>query len=450
MPVAACSVVVLGAGLGTRMRSRLPKVLHPIAGLPMVHHVLNATRPLSPGKTVVVVGPDMDDLAKSVAPHPVAVQAERLGTADAVKAARSELAEASAGAVLVVFGDTPFLKTETLSRMLDAVADGATVVVLGFEAENPKGYGRLVRDADGTLRAIVEDRDASDEERRITLCNSGVMAIAADRLFDLVDRIGNDNAKGEYYLTDIVGLARADGLRCAAIEAPEAELLGVDSKADLAAAEARFQSTRRAAALAAGVTMTAPETVWFAHDTALGAEVEIGPNVVFGPGVRIADGATIRAFCHIEGARIGPGATVGPFARLRPGTEIGKKARIGNFVEVKNAVFGEGAKANHLSYLGDAAIGANANIGAGTITCNYDGYRKARTEIRDGAFIGSNSALVAPVEIGEGAIVGAGSVITRNVPADAIAIARGEQNERAGAAARFRESRLAAKKSTKE
>jgi len=347
--------------------------------------------------------------------------------------------------VLVVFGDTPFLRTGTLSRMLEASRDGAAVVVLGFDAGDPTGYGRLIRDAEGGLTAIVEHRDASAEERRITLCNSGVMAIAAERLFDLIDRIGNDNAKGEYYLTDIVALARADGLRCAVIEAPEAELLGVDSKADLAAAEARFQAARRAAALDAGVMMVAPETVWFAHDTEIGAEVEIGQNVVFGPGVSIADGATIKPFCHIEGARIGEGATIGPFARLRPGTEIGLNARIGNFVEVKNAVFAEGAKANHLSYLGDASVGKGANIGAGTITCNYDGYRKARTEIRDGAFIGSNSALVAPVEIGEGAIVGAGSVITRNVPADAIAVARADQRERTGQAVKFREARLKSK-----
>ncbi|WP_425403848.1 bifunctional UDP-N-acetylglucosamine diphosphorylase/glucosamine-1-phosphate N-acetyltransferase GlmU [Hwanghaeella sp.] len=443
----SCATVVLSAGLGTRMRSAKPKAMHEVGGLPMVNHVLRAVAPMAPERTVVVVGPDMPDLERAVAPAETAVQHDRLGTADAVKAARAALSgygDADA-TVFVVYGDSPFLKTATLQRMLDARGDGAAVVVLGFQSAEPTGYGRLIQDASGALTAIVEERDASLEQKAITFCNSGVMAIEAARLFTWIDRVTNDNAKGEYYLTDLVEIARADGCRCAAIEAPEAELQGVDSKVDLAAAEEQFQQARRHAALEDGVTLRDPSTVWFSYDTALAPGVEVGRNVVFGPGVTVEEGAVIKDFCHLEGAVVRRGADIGPFARLRPGTEIGAGARIGNFVEVKNAVFGEGAKANHLSYIGDAGVGAKANIGAGTITCNYDGYLKSRTEIGAGAFIGSNSALVAPVSIGAGAIVGAGSTVTQDVAKDAIAVARGQQMAKDGAAVKFREGRAAQK-----
>lgn len=447
-----CAAVVLSAGLGTRMRSPKPKAMHAVGGLPMVNHVLRAVQALTPERTVVVVGPDMPDLEKAVAPALTAVQHDRLGTADAVKAARDALAgyDAADATVLVVYGDSPFLKSETLGRMLTARDEGAAVVVLGFQAQDPTGYGRLIQDDAGALTAIVEDREASPSEKAVTFCNSGVMAVEAARLFTWLDRVTNDNAKGEYYLTDLVAIARGDGCSCAAIEAPEAELQGVDSKADLAAAEAQFQDARREAALDAGITLLDPATVWFSHDTVIAPGVEIGRNVVFAAGVTVEEGATIKDFCHLEGAVIRKGADIGPFARLRPGTEIGTGARIGNFVEVKNAVFGEGAKANHLSYIGDASVGAKANIGAGTITCNYDGFLKSRTEIGDGAFIGSNSSLVAPVTIGEGAIVGAGSTVTRDVAKDAIAVARGQQNSRDGAAAQFRETRAALKAQQKK
>jgi len=443
----SCATVILSAGLGTRMRSPKPKAMHEVGGLPMVNHVLSAVGALAPERTVVVVGPDMPDLERAVAPAETAIQHDRLGTADAVKAARSALDGYASpdGTVLVVYGDSPFLKAETLRRMLDARAQGAAVVVLGFRTQDPTGYGRLIQDAGGDLIAIVEEREASPDEKAITFCNSGVMAIKAAQLFTWIDRVDNDNAKGEFYLTDLVAIAREDGGTCAAIEAPEAELQGVDSKTDLAAAEAQFQETRRAAALEAGVTLRDPATVWFSFDTDIAPGAEVGRNVVFGPGVSIGEGAVIKDFCHLEGALVRPGAEIGPFARLRPGTEIGAGARIGNFVEVKNAVFGEGAKANHLSYIGDAGVGAKANIGAGTITCNYDGYLKSRTEIGAGAFIGSNSSLVAPVTIGDGAIVGAGSTVTQDVAKDAIAVARGRQEARDGAAVKFREGRAARK-----
>ena len=443
----SCATVVLSAGLGTRMRSAKPKAMHKVGGLPMVNHVLRAVAPLSPERSVVVVGPDMPDLERAVAPALTAIQHDRLGTADAVKAARAALEGYNGhdATVFVVYGDSPFLKSETLQRMLDARGEGAAVVVLGFRAQDPTGYGRLIQDAGGDLTAIVEERDATPDEKAISFCNSGVMAIEAARLFTWIDRVGNDNAKGEYYLTDLVAISREDGGRCAAIEAPEAELQGVDSKSDLAAAEDQFQQSRRRAALDAGVTLLDPSTVWFSYDTQVAPGAEIGRNVVFAPGVTVEEGAVIKDFCHLEGAIVRQGAEIGPFARLRPGTEIGDGARIGNFVEVKNAVFGAGAKANHLSYIGDAGVGAKANIGAGTITCNYDGYLKSHTEIGAGAFIGSNSSLVAPVSIGDGAIVGAGSTITKDVEKDALAVARGQQIARKGAAVKFREGRAAQK-----
>ncbi len=432
------------------MKSSMPKVMHRIGGLPMLNHVLNAVGTLGMEQCCVVVGPEMDDVSAAAAPHPVAVQHERLGTADAVKAARGVVGEKPTGTVLVVFGDSPFLLAGTLADMVEEREAGASVVVLGFRAADPAGYGRLVLDDDGSLSEIVEHRDATSEQRRIDLCNSGVMAIDGDILFDMLDKVGNDNAKGEYYLTDIVAIARAAGRRCTVIEADEAELMGINSKADLAIAEKRFQTDARLAALDGGVTLHDPETVWFSHDTRIGVDVEIEPHVVFRPGVVIGDRVTIKAFSHLEGAVVDSGATIGPFARLRPGAVIGAGARVGNFVEIKNASLAEGAKANHLSYIGDASVGAAANIGAGTITCNYDGYLKSKTEIGAGAFIGSNTALVAPVVIGDGAIVGAGSTITENVSSDAIASARGSQIEKPGAAARFRERRAKQKAELKK
>ncbi|MCR9218804.1 MAG: bifunctional UDP-N-acetylglucosamine diphosphorylase/glucosamine-1-phosphate N-acetyltransferase GlmU [Alphaproteobacteria bacterium] len=447
-PVAA---VLLGAGLGTRMKSDRPKVLQPIAGRPMVQHVLAALDPLEPARRAVVVGPGMEEsVGRAVAPYAVAVQRERLGTAHAVTAARAALDGFTDGTVLILFGDTPFVSAETLQAMTAAREAGADVVVLGFQAADPTNYGRLIAGPDGALERIVEHRDASEAERAVRLCNSGVMAVSAAVLFNLIDRVGADNAKGEYYLTDIVGLARGEGRTCAVIEADEAELLGVDSKADLAEAEALWQRARRRHAMEQeGALLLDPSSVWFSWDTVLGRDVTVGQNVVFGPGVTVEPGAEIRPFCHLEGCLVRSGAQIGPFARLRPGAEIGEAARIGNFVEVKNARLADGAKANHLAYIGDAEVGAHANIGAGTITCNYDGYLKHRTVIGPGAFIGSNSALVAPVEIGAGAIVGAGSTVTDDVAPDALAVARGAQTELEGAAARFRERKAAEKKARK-
>ncbi|MCK5621037.1 MAG: bifunctional UDP-N-acetylglucosamine diphosphorylase/glucosamine-1-phosphate N-acetyltransferase GlmU, partial [Alphaproteobacteria bacterium] len=345
--------------------------------------------------------------------------------------------------------DTPMIEAGTLTAMIEARRAGAQVVVLGFRPGDSGEYGRLVLDASGALEAIVEYRDADEGQRDIDLCNSGVMAVSAGHIWDLLDRVGDDNAKGEYYLTDIVALAREQGLACAVVEGEEREVLGINSRGDLAAAEAVWQQARRARAMADGATLIDPATVWFAHDTQIGRDVTIGPSVFFGSGVTVADGAEIHAFCHLDGVAIGLGASVGPFARLRPGAVIGEAARVGNFVEVKNAVLGAGAKANHLSYVGDAEVGAGANIGAGTITCNYDGFMKHRTEIGEGAFIGSNTALVAPVKVGKGALVGAGSTITKNVPDDAVAVTRGRHTVIEGAAKDYRERKLKEKKAKK-
>jgi len=441
------AVIVLAAGRGTRMKSRLPKVLHPLAGRPLIGHVLAAVDSLAPAETVVVIGKEMDDVVAAVAPRPTAVQDPPLGTAHAAQAALSELSGGAAD-VFVVFGDTPLLSPETLRRMAVAreTRPAPTVVVLGFEPADPAAYGRLVLAADGSLERIVEFRDASEAERAISLCNSGVMLIDGARLADLLARVGNDNAKGEYYLTDIVALARADGLGCAVVTADDPdEVLGINSRAELAGAEAILQRRLRARAMEEGATLTAPETVFFSHDTRLGQDVTVGPHVVFGPGVTVGDGVEIRGFCHFQEAEIAVGAVVGPYARLRPGARIGEGAQIGNFVEVKNAVFEAGAKASHLSYVGDARVGAGANIGAGTITCNYDGFLKSHTDIGAGAFIGSNSSLVAPVRIGDGALIAAGSAIGADVPADALAITRAEQKNLDGAAARFRDRKRAEK-----
>jgi bifunctional UDP-N-acetylglucosamine pyrophosphorylase/glucosamine-1-phosphate N-acetyltransferase len=440
------AAIILAAGKGTRMKSALPKVLHQVAGRAMVLHVLDAVGSLGASRAVVVIGPDMQEVAAAVAPADTAVQAQQLGTADAVKAARGALGDFR-GTVFILFGDTPLIAPATLQAMVAARAKPAApaIVVLGFRPADPGAYGRLVLGPDGTLRAIVEAKDATAQQRRIRLCNSGVMAVDGAILFDLLDQVDNKNAKGEFYLTDIVGLARKRRLKAAHIEAPEAELLGVNDRNDLARAEAALQARLRRAAMTGGATMTDPESVFLAWDTRIGNDVTIGPNVVFGPGAVVLNGAEIRAFSHIEGAEIGPGAVVGPFARLRPGTRLGAGVHIGNFVEAKNAHLGAGAKANHLTYLGDAEIGAKVNVGAGTITCNYDGFLKSKTIIKDGAFIGSNTALVAPVTVGERAIIGAGSTIARDVASDAIAVTRAEHREIPGGAERYRIKKRAEK-----
>lgn len=425
--------VILAAGQGTRMKSALPKVMHEVARRPMVAHVLAAVSDAGAAATALVIAPHMRDvaaLAEKVAPGSrVCVQTEQLGTAHAVLAAREAL-EDSAGDVLVLYGDTPLITPETLMRLRQCLADGAALAVLGFEAHNPHGYGRLIHDEGGRLTAIREEKDATPAERAITLCNSGVMGFRGEIVLPLLDSIGNANAKGEYYLTDAVALAAARGLPISAVVCPEEEVEGVNDRAQLAARETVMQWRLRRKALAGGATLIAPETVTFAYDTVVGQDVLIEPNVVFGPGVTVENGCHIKAFCHLEGAHLGAGCEVGPFARMRPGTRLSAKVRVGNFVELKKAAVDEGAKVNHLTYIGDAHIGARANIGAGTITCNYDGFDKHQTEIGSGAFIGSNSSLVAPVKIGDGAYIGSGSVITRDVAPGALALARSPQAEK--------------------
>lgn len=429
------------------MRSALPKVLHQIAGLPMMGHALNSAAGCAPSRTVIVTGHQAErvaDVAETLSPGAICtVQEPQLGTGHAVMQAREALADFE-GDVFILFADTPLIRPETLVEMAKAREAEAAVVVLGFDAAQPGGYGRLIEEG-GELVRIVEAKDASDAERAVTLCNSGVMCVDGAILFGLLDRITDDNANEEYYLTDIVGLARADGLPCTVVRCAEEETLGVNSRVDLAAGEAAFQDRARRAAMVGGATLTDPGSVNFSHDTVLGQDVIVEPNVVFGPGVRVKDGATIRAFSHLEGCSVATGAVIGPYARLRPGAEIGEKAKIGNFVEVKNARFAKGAKANHLTYVGDASVGENANVGAGTITCNYDGYLKHRTEIGAEAFIGSNTALVAPVNIGTRATVAAGSVITEDVGDDDLALGRGRQVNKAGLAARLREALAEAK-----
>ncbi len=449
MTSAKLAVVVLAAGQGTRLQSAHPKVLHEVAGKAMLDHVLDAAATLAPERIVVVLGPDMEAVAAAARGRggnlQTVVQERRLGTGDAVASARPALTgylnSGDTGDVLVVFGDTPLLTAETLQTMAATRrAPGAPALLcVAFRPADTARYGRVVRGPDGTVEKIVEHADASESEREIGLCNGGMLLGDGPVLMSLVAQLGNDNAKGEYYLTDVFALARAAGHRIGVAEADPDEVMGVNSRADLAAAEAVMQTRLRARVMAGGATLVDPTTVWLSADTVLGRDVTVQPNVYFGPGVVIGDGVEIRAFSHLEGATVATGAQVGPFARLRPGAVLGAGARVGNFVEVKNATLGAGAKASHLSYLGDAEIGAEANIGAGTITCNYDGLAKHRTEIGAGVFIGSNTALVAPVTLGAGAIVGAGSTITRDVPADAVAVARGEQKNREGAAARLRE-----------
>jgi bifunctional UDP-N-acetylglucosamine pyrophosphorylase / glucosamine-1-phosphate N-acetyltransferase len=434
------AAVVLAAGLGTRMKSSLPKVLHRVAGQPMIGHLLDRLVSFGAVRTVVVTSPGMSAVAEFVAPADMAIQDPPLGTGHAVLAAREALAGFE-GDVLVLFGDTPLLTEGTMQAMVDVRRgkNNPAVVVLGFSPDDPGEYGRLITGPNGGLEKIVEYRDANEEERGIGLCNAGIMAIDGARLFTLLDEVGNDNAKGEYYLTDIVGIARSKGWGCVTVETEDPdEVMGVNSRTGLAEAEAAFQYRLRLQAMEDGATLQDPDTVWFCYDTILGEDVTIAPNVVFGPGVSIGDHVEIRAFCHIEGAEIDNNAIIGPFARLRPGADIGPDVHIGNFVEVKEARLDEGAKANHLSYIGDSWVGAGANIGAGTITCNYDGFFKSRTEIGAGAFIGSNTALVAPVKVGAGAITGAGSVIAKDVAGDALAITRAPQTEHEGWALKYR------------
>lgn len=443
-----CLAVVLAAGEGTRMRSSLPKVLHPIGNESLLAHVLRAVAEAGASDCVVVVGPDHDAVAKEAAraipKAGIARQMQRLGTAHAVLAARVAL-ERGFDDILVVFADTPLVRPETLRRLRAAIADGATVAVAGFTPADPTGYGRLIVD-NGKLTAIREHNDASDAERAIRLCNGGLMAIDGRQALMLLDRIGNANAKKEFYLTDAVALANDARLRAVAVEVEEDDVRGVNTKAQLAETEAVLQRRLRQAALDAGVTMIAPETVYLSADTKLASDVTIEPYVFFGPGVTVETGALIHSFSHLTGAHIGEGAEVGPFARLRPGARMGKGSKLGNFVEMKAAVLGDGAKANHLSYIGDGQVGERANIGAGTIFCNYDGASKHRTEVGKGAFIGSNSSLVAPVTIGDGAYIGSGSVITENVPADSLALGRVRQVVKEGWASRLRSLKAAGKK----
>ena len=434
--------VVLAAGKGTRMKSAMPKVLHKVAGRSMLSHVLALAEAAGSTRTAVVIGPGMDDVraavAKAMPDAEVFVQQQQLGTGDAVKAALPAIAGFS-GDVVVLYADTPLTTADNVARLRSSLAAGNQVAVLGFEPADPTGYGRLLTDADGALTAIREEKDASEAERRVRLCNSGVLGFRVADLADVLARITNANAKGEYYLTDTIELIRADGGRAGVVTCATEDVLGVNSRDQLAEAEAIWQRRRRLEAMRDGATLIAPETVWFSYDTVVGRDVVIEPNVFFGPGVAIEDGAEIKANCHIEGAVIGAGARIGPFARLRPGAALGADVHIGNFVEVKNVKMGDGAKANHLAYLGDGSVGAKANIGAGTIFCNYDGFFKHRTVIGEGAFIGSNSSLVAPIEIGDGAYVGSGSVITKSVAAGALALERATQEERPGWAAKFRQ-----------
>jgi bifunctional UDP-N-acetylglucosamine pyrophosphorylase/glucosamine-1-phosphate N-acetyltransferase len=432
------SVIILAAGKGTRMKSDLPKVLHHLAGAPMLLHVMKSSTTLEPEQLVIIAGHGADAVGAVARGYnenaQVVLQSEQLGTGHAVSQAKSALADCT-GDVIVLYGDTPFVRPETLQALL-AARKTADIVVLGFQAANAGRYGRLVMQGSAVSR-IVEYKDASEQERAITFCNSGVICAKADVLFSLLEAVGNDNASKEYYLTDIVQLANDRNLSVAAVHCDEAETMGINSRAELAQAEASFQSRTRMEMMALGVSLTAPETVYFAYDTVLGRDSQVEPNVVFGPGVTVENGARIRAFSHLEGCHISSGAVVGPYARLRPGTELAENVRIGNFVEIKNARIEDGAKVNHLSYIGDANIGEASNIGAGTVTCNYDGVGKHHTEIGASVFIGSNTMLVAPVTVGDAAMTASGSVITKNVEPGALAIARSEQSNKPGLAVKL-------------
>ena len=433
------AIVILAAGKGTRMKSSLHKVLHPLGGRPMLHHLMATAAPLKPKKNVVIVGALKEQLEQSVGHMAdIVVQEPQLGTGHAVQMTKDALSGFK-GDVLILYGDVPLLNDATMKHMIDTrQKSGAAVVVLGFRPEDAKAYGRLKVNDSGNLDAIVEYKDASDEERAIDLCNSGIMALSGEHMFDLLDALENNNAAKEYYLTDVVEIANSKGLSCAVVEADEQEVMGVNSRSELAEAENVYQNTLRQKFMDEGVTLTDPSSVYFCHDTKIGKDVTIAPNVFFGPETVIADNVTIHPFCHLEGANVGEGSSIGPFARLRPAANLGAGVKVGNFVEVKKANVEDGAKINHLSYIGDARVGKGANIGAGTITCNYDGYFKYHTDIGEGAFIGSNTALVAPITIGDGAIVGAGSVVTFAVEGDALAIARGRQRALGGWATDFR------------
>ncbi|GGD88872.1 bifunctional protein GlmU [Aureimonas endophytica] len=446
-----CLSVILAAGEGTRMRSSRAKVLHEVAGLPMVGHVVRVAETVGAGGIALVTGRDADKVetaVRAIAPEAsFHVQEQRLGTAHAVLAARSAIA-AGFDDVLILFADTPLVRPETLEKARRSLADGAEICVVGFRPVDPSGYGRLI-EAEGELVAIREDKDASDAERAVGFCNAGLMAVRGAALLSLLDAVGDANAKGEFYLTDIVAIARERGGVVRAIEADADEVLGVNTRVELAAVEAIWQERRRREAMLSGATLIAPGTVFFSHDTALGRDVVVEPNVVFGPGVHVADGVIIHAFSHIEGASAASGVSVGPFARLRPGTDLGEGAKVGNFCETKNARIEAGAKVNHLTYIGDARIGAGSNIGAGTITCNYDGANKWFTDIGANVFVGSDTALVAPVKVGDGAYIGSGSVITEEVPADGLAIARGRQVVKEGRAVELRARAAAIKAAAK-
>ena len=430
--------VILAAGQGTRMLSDKPKVMHSIAGMPMVRHVINACSELWPEKIIVVVAPGMEQVCATVAPHKCAVQESPLGTGDAVRAARNDLSDFS-GDIIVLFGDTPLVTSAALEKLqIKRKETGADIVVAGFVPDEPGAYGRLVLNDTGDLEAIVEAKDARPEQLKIKVCNGGIMLFSSKKLWRLIVKLNNNNAKKEFYLTDCIGLAREAGMRCVVTEASSDDVMGINNRVDLAEAERVMQQRLRREAMLGGVTLIDPDTAYLSVDTKFGKDVTIGPNVVIGSGVEIGDGVVINPFCHIEKTKIGAGAIIGPFARLRPGSVIGGEAHIGNFVEIKNSEIGKGSKVNHLSYVGDAQVGAKTNIGAGTITCNYDGFRKSKTQIGDGVFIGSNTALVAPVKVGDGAMIGAGSVITKEVPADSLGVERSHQTNLEDWAKKFR------------
>lgn len=447
-----CLTIILAAGKGTRMKSPLPKVLHEVAGMPMLAHVVASANQAGSSKLAIVTGHGAEKVRETLDASNVQadyyVQKDQLGTGDAVNAARLAIDE-QPDDVLVMFGDTPLVETETLLEARQKLAEGADVVVIGFQTNDPTGYGRLVEE-NGRLKAIVEEKEASPEHKAITFCNGGLMAFNGKHLPAILDQIGNNNKQGEYYLTDAVEIANTMQLGVLAIETSFESILGVNTRVELAAVETIWQEKARKRHMLAGVAMTAPETVFFHHDTILGENVTLEPNIYIGPGVEIADNAKIRAYSHLEGCRVGDGAEVGPFARLRPGADLGTSSKVGNFCEVKKAEIGHGAKVNHLTYIGDATIGAGANIGAGTITCNYDGYNKFKTSIGANAFIGSNSALVAPVNIGENAYIASGSVISDDVPEDALGIGRARQTNKPGLASKLRARFKAIKEATKK
>ena len=447
----ANAVIILAAGKGTRMKSDLPKVLHKIAGAPMLIHAMQSSEAIEPSRMIIVAGHGADQVEKAALDYnpaaQIVIQKEQNGTADAANQARDILTDFKGDAV-VLFGDTPFISPETLTRVFEA-RESADVVVLGFEAADPMGYGRLITDGDRLLK-ITETKDCTKDELKISLCNSGVMAAKSETLFSLIDDVSDDNSQGELYLTDIVGIANDRGMNCAVVTCPEAETLGINSRAHLAEAEAIFQNQRRKELMDEGVTLTDPATTFLAFDTHIGRDVIIGPNTLFGPGVTVETGAHIKGFCHLEGCHISQGAEIGPFARLRPGAEIGDNARVGNFVEIKNSELATGAKVGHLTYLGDASIGAESNIGAGTVTCNYDGVFKHRTEIGRDVFIGTHTSLVAPVTVGDGAFTATGSVITKDISEGDMAIGRGRQVNKPGLGAKFMERLRALKKAGKK